>query len=162
MVVFLDCEFTDFIDIELISIALVAEDGRELYIERSDFEVERCSAFAREAVLPRLGQPGVMVLDREQLRHAVEQWFAELPEAITLACDHQLDYELLVDALDGILPGNLTSRLDLRQLGAPFQRAVFAYHAVPGQAWHHALHDARAFLAACRTLSSEDRNWLNS
>jgi len=162
MVVFLDCEFTDFIDIELISIALVAEDGRELYIERSDFDVECCSAFTREAVLPQLGQPNVVVIDREQLCHAVGQWFAELSVAVTLACDHQLDYELLVDALDGTLPANLKSRLDLRQLGAPFHRAVFTYHAVPSQAWHHALHDARAFLAAWHSLSSEDRYRLTS
>ncbi|WP_156039029.1 hypothetical protein [Chromobacterium haemolyticum] len=150
MVVFLDCEFTDFIDIELISIALVTEDGRELYIERSDFGVERCSAFTREAVLPRLARPGVPVLDRDRLRQVIKQWFAELSEAVTLACDHQVDYELLIDALDGSLPANLTSRLDLSQLEAPFHRTVSAYHAVPGQAWHHALHDARAFLAAWR------------
>ncbi len=36
MRVFVDCEFTDFIECELISLALVADDGREFYGERSD------------------------------------------------------------------------------------------------------------------------------
>jgi hypothetical protein len=56
LTVFINCEFTDFIDIDLVSIALVCEDGREFYAERTDFRREACSEFVRMAVLPRLGQ----------------------------------------------------------------------------------------------------------
>ncbi|SFJ84850.1 protein of unknown function [Paraburkholderia megapolitana] len=38
MRIFVDTEFTDFIDCDLISIALVADDGREFYAERNDFD----------------------------------------------------------------------------------------------------------------------------
>ncbi len=51
-----DCAFADFIDCDLISIALVTDDGRELYGERSDFDDGSCNAVVREAVLPQLGQ----------------------------------------------------------------------------------------------------------
>ena len=41
MLVFLDCEFTDFIDCELISLAMVSEDGQvENRVEA--FKVRRC------------------------------------------------------------------------------------------------------------------------
>ena len=52
MRIFADTEFTDFIDCDLISIALVAEDGHEFYAERTDFDHHACSAFVREAILP--------------------------------------------------------------------------------------------------------------
>ncbi|CAB3809093.1 hypothetical protein LMG28614_06950 [Paraburkholderia ultramafica] len=47
MRVFVDTEFTDFIDCELVSIALVADDGREFYGERSDYDRARCPIIAR-------------------------------------------------------------------------------------------------------------------
>lgn len=53
---FVDTEFTDFIDCQLISVAIVGEDGREFYGERTDFELSACSEFVRAAVLPQLGQ----------------------------------------------------------------------------------------------------------
>jgi hypothetical protein len=56
MLVFLDTEFTDFVRPELISIALVAEDGREFYAERTDYRHDDCSDFVRETVLPLLGR----------------------------------------------------------------------------------------------------------
>lgn len=56
---FIDTEFTDFNDSQLISVAIVGEDGCEFYGERSDFERPQCSDFVRDVVLPQLGQfPG--------------------------------------------------------------------------------------------------------
>ena len=37
MLVFLDTEFTAFVRPDLISLALVSEDGREFYAERIDY-----------------------------------------------------------------------------------------------------------------------------
>ena len=53
---FVDTEFTDFLNCDLISIAIVAADGREFYGERSDFDQGSCSEFVRAAILPQLGQ----------------------------------------------------------------------------------------------------------
>ena len=59
MLVFLDTEFTDFVRPDLISLALVSEDGREFYAERTDYRKDECSDFVRETVLPLLGRvPG--------------------------------------------------------------------------------------------------------
>lgn len=46
---YVDTEFTDFLDCDLISIAIVSADGREFYGERSDFDLQSCSEFVRAA-----------------------------------------------------------------------------------------------------------------
>ncbi|CAG2146679.1 3'-5' exoribonuclease [Cupriavidus campinensis] len=105
MHLFVNCEFTDFLDCELISIALVADDGREFYGERSDFSQASCSAFVREAVLPQLGQYPGCVFTLEALRTALLAWlahFADEPERV-LCFDYGEDWELLVD-LAGEVP----------------------------------------------------------
>lgn len=52
---FLDTEFNeDGHTIELISIALVAEDGREYYAVSSEFDAERCNDWVKANVLPKL------------------------------------------------------------------------------------------------------------
>ena len=62
MLVFLDTEFSDFAKSDLISLALVAEDGREFYAERTDYRKNECSALVRETVWPLLGcVPGAAV-----------------------------------------------------------------------------------------------------
>lgn len=147
MLLFLDTEFTDFLNIDLISIGLVSEDGRhQFYAERTDFCYDWCNDFVRTAVWAHLGEDPAAKVGREQLRERLASWFDTLPAAVTIACDSYTDYELLLDALDGDRPVNLTGYYDMRPLGesAVFNEAVCAYHAVPGQPWHHALHDAIA------------------
>jgi hypothetical protein len=147
MLLFLDTEFTDFLNIDLISIGLVSEDGRhQFYAERTDFCYDWCNDFVRSAVWAHLGEVPAAKVRREQLRERLASWFNTLPVAVTIACDSYTDYELLLDALDGERPANLAGYYDMRPLGesAVFNEAVCAYHAVPGQPWHHALHDAIA------------------
>ena len=145
MLFFLDTEFTDFLDCDLISIGMVGEDGKhELYLERSDFERDWCNPFVQAAVLPQLGSAGPAV-ERAELAARLTTWFATLPRSVTIACDSFTDWELLLDAMDGERPSNLTGRFDLRTLvdSSIFHHAVCRYHEQAGQ-WHHALHDARA------------------
>jgi len=49
-IVFIDCEFTDLADPKLLSIGLVADDGRELYIELTG-----ASTFVLDTVVPQFG-----------------------------------------------------------------------------------------------------------
>lgn len=145
MLVFLDTEFTDFIDCDLISIGMVSEDGKQVfYAERSDFEQSWCNSFVRAAVLPQLSRAGPPV-QREELQILLVNWFASLPRKIIVACDSYTDWELLLDALGNVRPPNLTGRYDLRSLidAGEFHRAVVSYHKKYGQ-WHHAGHDAQA------------------
>src|SRR5471032_45559 len=145
MLIFLDTEFTDSLDCDLISIAMVSEDGKhELYIERSDYRAEWCNSFVHAAVLPQLGNAGP-ALDRQQLADRLMTWFATLNSSVTVACDSFTDWELLIDALGDVRPANLIGRNDLQDaLRSPvFQHAAVQHHEHGGH-WHHSLHDARA------------------
>ena len=141
MRVFVDTEFTDFIDCDLVSVALVADDGREFYGERSDYDRANCSEFTRAAVLSQLGQHPERVFTREALRTEVVAWlvgFDSEPERL-LCFDYGGDWELLCDLLDGPPAGwqalNVAGLLDR-------QRSEAYYRAHGGR--HHALADARA------------------
>lgn len=150
MIVFLDTEYTDPIQIDLISIGMVSEDGRaEFYAERNDYRAEDCNAFVKSVVLPLLDAPPANVLSRNELAIRLRAWFATLPHRVVIACDDRTDYELLIDALDGQIPPNLAGVKDVRSLGntTVFHAAACRHHERPGCPWHHALHDARAHRA---------------
>jgi hypothetical protein len=137
----IDTEFSDFIDCDLISIALVADDGREFYGERSDYDDASCSAFVREAVLPQLGQHPDRVFTREGLRTALLAWldqFAGEDERL-FCCSDATDWDLLLDLTDGVPAGwhgvLVSALMDYDRL-----ETYFAEH----RGRHHALVDARA------------------
>ena len=151
MIVFLDTEFTDFIDSDLISIGMVSEDGKyEFYAERNDFQAVWCSEFVKASVLPFLGQNSALVCDSDELKRRLWQWFASLPRSVQLAADSERDKSLLWRAFGDGLPPNLEPSLfDLRPLidTTVFHHAVCQYHELVGCPWHHAGHDAHAHRA---------------
>lgn len=149
MHLFVDCEFTDFLDCELISIALVADDGREFYGESSDFGQASCSAFVREAVLPQLGQYPGRVFTLEALRTALLAWLAQFagePERV-LCFDYGGDWELLVD-----LVGEAPLGWQACHIGAAMDVGRLEAYFLEHGGRHHALHDARALRLAFRAI----------
>nr|WP_296649971.1 3'-5' exoribonuclease [Paraburkholderia sp.] len=140
---FVDTEFTDFIDCQLISVAIVGEDGREFYGERVDFDLSTCSEFVRTAVLPQLGQFPDRSMPAAQLRDELRAWLLAVPakpKRGVLCFDYQGDFELVLDLLDAEIPPgwkceHVGRRLDMERL-----ETYFREHG--GR--HHALHDARA------------------
>jgi hypothetical protein len=142
---YVDTEFTDFLDCDLISVALVADDGREFYGERSDFDRQICSEFVRAAVLSQLGQFPYRVFTREALRAELLTWldqFAGEPERL-LCVDYAGDWELLLD-----LVGEVPAGWQAIQIYAQPDRLEAYYREHGGR--HHALFDARANRYAMR------------
>jgi len=145
---FIDTEFTDVVDSQLISVAIVGEDGREFYDECSDFNRERCNAFVREIVLPQLGRFPGRSMSREALRIALGVWLSEVqrkPKPV-LCYDADCDYDLVTALLGGALPSgwrheNVFFKLDPARL---------AQYVAKHGGEHHALHDARANAFAFR------------
>ncbi|MGV0578827.1 polyadenylate-specific 3'-exoribonuclease AS [Mycolicibacterium elephantis] len=71
---------TEFIDdgrtIELISIGVVAEDGREYYAVSTEFDAGRAGRWVRKHVLPKLPSPSAGVWrSRQQIRSDLEDFF---------------------------------------------------------------------------------------
>ncbi|AOK59174.1 hypothetical protein WM29_08620 [Burkholderia ubonensis] len=143
---FLDTEFTSFEASQLISLAIVGEDGREFYAEVSDFERTLCSDFVCKTVLPQLGQFPEREMPLVELRGELLAWLAEIPikPKPILCYDYAGDVVLLEHLLGKRLPRgwrteNICSRLNIERL-----TTYFAQYG--GE--HHALHDARANASA--------------
>ena len=168
--VFLDCEFTQFIHVELLSLGMVtlADEARELYVEldlSTDIGKARrasSSDFVKyEGVLDQWGVvPGATATDWEMGRRAGE-WLlalaAESGSRVEVAYDYGMDWELLEYAVRdsglwdrvrevvwpvdvGALTGTVHGELAAEECYRGLKRR--------GLGRHHALADAHALRAA--------------
>ncbi|MEE4104531.1 hypothetical protein V2I78_10610 [Pseudomonas viridiflava] len=139
MRLFLDCEFTKLnADAKLVSLALVAEDGREFYVELlGTWRVEDCSEFVVNIVLPQLWGGG-HALPVPHARKALLEFIASFDEVLEIVTDApQYDWELFCELAydEGKWPRNVrnyptdATTLEAANDGAPLP--------------HHALLDAR-------------------
>ena len=164
MLVFLDTEFTDFTRPDLISIGLVAEDGREFYAERTDYYTTRCGDFVRETVLPLLGRVPDAACTRTELTDRLRDWFGQLPEPATIIFDYEWDWRLLAVAMLGRPhskpPGNFAQQLYLDSYAITHPAFETALNAAYTPEWpaHHALADARALMAGYRAWCTHSGN----
>jgi hypothetical protein len=146
MRLYLDTEFTDFTNSELISIGIVDENGREFYAERNDFQRELCSDFVRETVLPLLGQyPSGIIGTKRHIAYRLSQWleeYREWEEGATICVDYQTDWDLFVDlmgdapAMEFITCENVWGDLNLPLIETWWEKT--------GLPRHMALYDAKA------------------
>ena len=156
MLVFLDTEFTKFAYPDLISMALVAEDGQEFYAERTDYRKNECTDFVQETVLPLLGRvPGAACTSKE-LTDRVRAWFAALPEPATVIFDYGTDWDLLAVAMLGRPKKNPPTDfatplfLDGYAITHPLFEQAQALAYTSEWPEHHARADARALMAGYR------------
>ncbi|CPF79620.1 3'-5' exonuclease family protein [Burkholderia pseudomallei] len=148
MLLFLDTEYTGFGQLrpKLISLALVAEDGRrEFYVELTDtWTLDDCTSFVKSKVIPVLSGPR---MPRAEARGELLAWLEHAPRAVKVACDSETDWRFLLDLLGTPLPANLADQYyDLRPLvdATIYDRTVAAYYRTDARE-HHALVDARAY-----------------
>jgi hypothetical protein len=149
MRLFLDCEFTELsAAAKLISLALVAEDGREFYVELKDtWQVGDCSDFVKDIVLPQLWG-GSYSLSIVQARVSLLGFLTSFKNEVEIVTDApQYDWELFCDLVyeDGRWPRIVrnfptdATTLEAIRLGAPLP--------------HHALMDARIIAKMFTSLS---------
>jgi hypothetical protein len=147
--VFIDTEFTDFLDPQLISIGLVAESGEEFYAELP-YDIKACSAFVKEAVLPLLGYAPHAEVTMEDLYGEITQWLRIVRptnEDVFICYDYQTDWDLFYDALDGRVPPWCKRRLVADRINELLR---YEYHKQNRLPEHHALNDAKANCYAFR------------
>lgn len=162
MKVFVDTEFTSLDNrfMELISVGMIDETGREFYLEVNDFNWSYMSRFVRYVVLPLLGRPGALVVPEEEVQQRVRDWLRSLGEPVTLVVDSPIDIRIvpglrrapevegavLLDGAKGALcglwiDGYFASHRDVRR--------------------HHALEDARALRMAYLAVKEDGDRPLN-
>jgi hypothetical protein len=100
MKIFFDTEFTGLHkDTTLISIGLVDENNRSLYIELSDYDRSQCDSWIRKNVLAHL--VGINPMPRKKASEALEEWLSiyDKVELVSDCCHY--DMVLFVDLFGG-------------------------------------------------------------
>jgi hypothetical protein len=150
--VFIDTEFTDFLDPQLISIGLVAQSGEEFYAELP-YEVRECSEFVKAAVLPLLGYAPHAEMSKDDLYLQMTNWLRLIrpkDQEVFICYDYQTDWDLFCDVLDGRVPPWCKRTLVADRINEILR---YDYHQKNALPEHHALNDARANCYAFRELS---------
>lgn len=167
-ILYLDCEFTDLLQPELLSLAIVSIAGDEHYVEldlddpASEPTLSRASDFARHSgVLAQWGRVPGGAGNREQMGQRTARWVLDqatrFGQPAHIGYDYASDYELFETLLrdagqwatvrEVVLPlyvGEWTDRFD-GNLGAA---AAYEWVRRRGLDRHHALADAHALRAA--------------
>lgn len=159
MLIFLDTEFTRLPPPlsesyrprpRLISLALVANTGEELYAE-VPFPKAECSEFVRETVIPLLGKHPDAFCMIEDLGARITEWLEGAKgsnEGVEVCFDFQTDWDLMVEALNNAIPLWCKPRhISARNINQLLRVSYFKKHGLPE---HHALYDARAARYAFR------------
>lgn len=163
MRVFLDTEFSDLDEPNLLSIGLASDDGDELYVELelgTDDARDRMrvtSSFVHEVVLPQWGRVPEAACSHRDMGRRAGEWLQRLAERsgqLELVSDCRLDIELLEGALGhaGVL--HVLSKVSSRSIVAGVDERADAESLFEriarqrGLQRHHALADALALRAA--------------
>jgi hypothetical protein len=148
---------TEFIErpyaIDLISVALVAEDGREFYAESSEVDWSTASRWTRETVRPLLEGGGI---PREHIGNAVRRFVEHDPRPAFWGYFPAYDWVAFVWLFGGLrgLPFHFPQLcLDVKQWAIELGDVE-----LPRQVGvrHHALHDARWTRQAWTFLAGVD------
>lgn len=112
MKIFIDTEFTDFIDCHLISIGAVTEDGREFYAEVTDYPKEAASNFVKANIIPLLGQPADPYFKGtfNEVSARFGSWIDELKTPMEICIDYSTDWDFAVALLEDLWPSNLDTQ----------------------------------------------------
>lgn len=155
---FYDCEFIeDGVTIDLVSIGVVAEDGREFYAVSTEFDPARAGQWVRENVLDKLPGPADKVWrDRVTIRDELMKFLSPRGESVELwawfaAYDHVALAQLwgAMPALPRQLP---RFTRDLRQRWEDVGKPTLP---TPPNDAHDALADARHNLARWQVIEVE-------
>ena len=172
--VFLDTEFTNFLDTDLISIGMVAQTGEEFYAE-VPYPDAACSPFVREVVVPLLDRKPLSFCSKPELGRRILSWLNIVrPRSDSDVCicyDYETDWCLFADAFDEqifrpmsdhfqgripcCVPSHMPSRMPRWIQRANVNRNINAlmqwdFYKQRQLSEHHALNDAGALRHAYR------------
>ena len=160
---FYDCEFIeDGVTIDLVSIGVVDEEGREFYAVSTEFDPERAGPWVRQNVLPKLPSPADPAWrSRERIKADLLDFFKVGPTN-----GHDLELWAWIAAYDHVVLAQLWGAMpalprslprftkDLRQRWEDVGRPKLPQ---PPSDAHDALADARHNLVRWRVIEEERR-----
>lgn len=164
MYFFIDTEFTDFRDCDLISLGLVSEDGNhEFYVEITDYKKEFESDFVKKNIVPLLDNAKYGMTFNEAA-NALKNWIEKLPtDKIDVVFDYGGDWYLFVNLVTQNRPQKEIQGFEFKQaflhmlhqrgIHAPnfiqdgfkeLNKAIDAYFVDIDNRQHHSLVDAKS------------------
>jgi len=163
MKIFLDTEFTGLHqNTSLISIGMVAEDGRELYCELNDYDHEQVDEWLKTNVIANLYNTNP--INREAVAKAIEG-FIEPYESVEIWSDClAYDWVLFCELFGGAfgvpknvyyIPFDICTLMKIKGVDPDIHRESFA--GIQGVK-HNALHDARVIKACYEKLANTHAN----
>jgi hypothetical protein len=153
--VFIDTEFTNSSDPQLLSIGLVCETGAECYVELDISTLrEGANTFVQDTVIPQWGLTGIEVPGLSAAGAYVRDWLKLLPANELFICyDYHADMDLLEAAMAGsevsqkLVPTHVGYLLGEDTVASAMEQSWDASFGTDCIARHHALADARALRA---------------
>ncbi|WP_145128164.1 hypothetical protein [Pseudomonas sp. URMO17WK12:I11] len=147
MKIVVDCEFTQLNqNTKLISMALVSEEGHELYFELNDsYTTVDCSEFVVERVLPQL-IGGSFLISTELARNKLWNYLAQFDSVKIMSDAPEWDWEFFCSIAysQGNWPTNV-SKIPLNLIDLFNEKGVDGEDAP--ELPHHALLDARLLMS---------------
>ena len=143
LLLFVDTEFTDFKEMDLISIGIVSQEHHEFYAENSEYNRSWCSDFVKSEVIPKL-YGGEHALAYSKLKERLQLWVTGLLEeysSILFIFDYSGDWFLLGELLIGY-----PHRDKVKGQQDELEEGIEEYFIHDRSNEHHALHDAKALL----------------
>ena len=163
MRVFIDTEYSNKENPELLSLGMITENGEKFFYKQiHEIDMKNPSNFSLTYVLPNFSPEHF--LPQSCFKQELTDWFANLPRSVILAADSIIDVKFVINLVG--YPSNLNPMwLDLKSLidTTVYHNAVCQYHN-DDRPWHHALCDAAAhrqgWLAWMAINKKSDRHML--
>lgn len=161
--IYIDTEFSDFTDTQLISLGAVTEDGQEFYVELNPLP-SAMSDFVQAHVLPLL-EGGNCQIQRDKFKECFAAWAAQFDDPVLIS-DSGWDLAMVRSGFGRApihQPGTLNYfdlRLTLVTIPALSKEAQALFDQTLAQQFaadprqHHALVDARAFKASLEAVEA--------
>lgn len=112
MKIFIDTEFTNFENTELISLGLVTETKESFYREMSYVDKSKCSDFVIHNILPLL-EGGKSSVSAIQMKEDLIEWLNFFNEPIEIVGDYEGDWKLLVKLVGNDMPKHVSGFINV-------------------------------------------------
>ncbi len=150
MLVFIDTEFTNFSNPQLISIGLAAATGETFYAE-IPYQRAECSDFVKEVVIPLLGaNPTSDSCDADELRERLRTWLSIVKrhDDMDVCFDSEYDWQFFSQIFSNQPPAFCRARnIGFYEVNELLR---YEFHEKNQKPEHHALNDAEALRYAFR------------
>jgi len=143
MLIFIDTEFTDFKNPELISIGLVTDDGEHDFYAELPVNLAKCNDFVLTTVLPQLGKVAGAQCAIDKLDDRLRTWLSKFEDRapVTICFDYSGDWHLLCRAMNYEIP----EWIAMKNIYAYIDPLLYQTFFIDNQLTdHHALNDAKA------------------